>query len=173
MAVPAQQLAGGAAAALAVVGPGGHDPFSGWVATVAGWYATEVGRQPFLVYGLLRTADATSAVPAPQIALTLALYLTVYIALIRAYVGVLEQARVVQWARIARAPMVGGLVLISMATPWISETVRGRRFVLPELIALSAIPLLIGVCISVPAIVAYTIFSDRVFRGKATELRYA
>ena len=31
--------------------------FSGWVATLAGWYVTEIGRQPFLVYGLLRTAD--------------------------------------------------------------------------------------------------------------------
>ncbi len=33
--------------------------------------------------------------------------------------------------------------------------------------------ILIGVCISVPAIAGYTIFSYRVFRGKATELRYA
>ena len=32
--------------------------FSGWVATVAGWYVSEVGRQPFLVYGYLRTAEA-------------------------------------------------------------------------------------------------------------------
>jgi cytochrome d ubiquinol oxidase subunit II len=152
------------------------------------------------------------------------------------------QERAVKWARIAWAPMVGGLVLISMATPWISETVRARWFVLPELIALSAIPLataallwtvwkllgtrlvrgplawlpfvlligvfvlgflglaysiypyvvidrltlwqaasspealaviLVGVCISVPAIVAYTVFSYRVFGGKATALRYA
>jgi cytochrome bd ubiquinol oxidase subunit II len=155
--------------------------------------------------------------------------------------GVLQQ-RAVEWAKIAWAPMVGGLVLISMATPWISETVRMRWFVLPEMIALSAIPLmtgaallgvrallnsrlvrgpvawmpfvllilvfvlgflglaysiypyvvidrltiwkaasspealkviLVGVCISVPAIAAYTVFSYRVFRGKATELRYA
>ena len=152
------------------------------------------------------------------------------------------QQRAVQWARIAWAPMVGGLVLISMATPWISATVRQRWFVLPELIALSAIPLmtavallavrallntrlvrgpvcwlpfvlligvfvlgflglaysiypfvvidrmtiwqaasspgalkfiLVGVCISVPAIAAYTVFSYRVFRGKTRELRYA
>ncbi|HSI58503.1 MAG TPA: cytochrome ubiquinol oxidase subunit I [Ideonella sp.] len=64
--------------------------FSGWVATVAGWYVTEIGRQPFIVYGLLRTADVASQVPAPMIALTLALYLTVYLALILAYVGVLK-----------------------------------------------------------------------------------
>ena len=30
--------------------------FSGWVATLAGWWVTEIGRQPFLVYGMLRTA---------------------------------------------------------------------------------------------------------------------
>ena len=138
--------------------------------------------------------------------------------------------------------MVGGMVLISMATPWVSEIVRERWFALPEVIALMAIPLmtgiallgvrgvlnsqvvrgpvcwlpfvllilvfvlgflglaysiypyvvigqmtiwqaasspqalkviLIGVCISVPAIAGYTVFSYRVFRGKTGELRYA
>jgi cytochrome bd ubiquinol oxidase subunit I len=64
--------------------------FSGWVATVAGWYVTEIGRQPFVVHGLLRTADVVSNVPAPMIALTLALYVTIYLALIVAYVGVLK-----------------------------------------------------------------------------------
>ena len=152
------------------------------------------------------------------------------------------QERAVQWAKIAWAPMVGGLALISMATPWISATVRERWFALPEIIALVAIPLmtgvsllavrrllntrvvrgavcwlpfvllilvfvlgflglaysiypyvvidkltiwqaasspaalkviLFGVCISVPAIMGYTIFSYRVFRGKAGELKYA
>jgi len=152
------------------------------------------------------------------------------------------QQRAVAWAKIAWLPMVIGLVLISMATPWISATVRGRWFVLPELIALSAIPLmtgvallavrallgtrqvlgaicwlpfvlliivfvlsflglaysiypyvvidrltlwqaassaaalkviLVGVCIAVPAIAGYTVFSYRVFRGKTGELRCA
>jgi cytochrome d ubiquinol oxidase subunit II len=152
------------------------------------------------------------------------------------------QERAVHWARVAWAPMVGGMVLISMATPWISQIVRERWFELPEVIALMAIPLmtgilllavrgllnsrvvrgpacwlpfvlliavfvfgflglaysiypfvvigqltiwqaasspqalkviLIGVCISVPAIAGYTVFSYRVFRGKTGELRYA
>jgi cytochrome d ubiquinol oxidase subunit II len=138
--------------------------------------------------------------------------------------------------------MVGGLVLISMATPWVSATVRERWFALPEIIALMAIPLmcavsllavrgllgtrhvrgpvcwlpfvllilvfvlgflglaysiypyvvldqltiwqaasspqalkviLVGTCISVPAIAGYTVFSYRVFRGKTGELKYA
>ena len=152
------------------------------------------------------------------------------------------QERAVAWARTAWAPMVGGMLLISMATPWVSATVRGRWFVLPEFIALMAIPLmagvalvavrgllrsrvvrgplcwlpfvllivvfvlgflglaysiypyvvidqltiwqaasrpvalkviLIGVCISVPAIIGYTVFSYWVFRGKTNELKYA
>jgi cytochrome d ubiquinol oxidase subunit II len=155
--------------------------------------------------------------------------------------GALQQ-RAIGWARIAWAPMVGGMVLISMATPWVSQIVRERWFELPEVIALMAIPLmtgilllavrgllhspvvsgpacwlpfvlmiavfvfgflglaysiypyvvigqmtiwqaasapealkviLIGVCISVPAIAGYTVFSYRVFRGKSGALKYA
>jgi cytochrome d ubiquinol oxidase subunit II len=152
------------------------------------------------------------------------------------------QERAIGWAKITWAPMVGGMVLISMATPWISQIVRERWFELPAVIALMAIPLmtgvalfavrgvlhsaavrgplcwlpfvllivvfvlgflglaysiypyvvigqltiwqaasspaalkfiLVGVCISVPAIAGYTIFSYRVFRGKTEALRYA
>jgi cytochrome d ubiquinol oxidase subunit II len=152
------------------------------------------------------------------------------------------QARAIGWAKIAWPAMIGGLVLISMATPWVSETVRARWFALPALIAVIAIPIttgvtllavrlllgsdairgnlcwlpvvllifvyflsflglsyslfpfvvidrltiweaasspaalkaiLVGVCISLPAIVAYTIFSYRVFRGKIGRLHYA
>jgi len=64
--------------------------FSGWLATVAGWYVTEVGRQPYIVFGLLRVDEVASRVPASMIALTLALYVTVYVALIVAYVGVVK-----------------------------------------------------------------------------------
>ena len=64
--------------------------FSGWVATVAGWYVTEIGRQPYIVHGLIRTADVASNVPAPMIAMSLTLYVAVYGALALAYVGVLK-----------------------------------------------------------------------------------
>jgi cytochrome d ubiquinol oxidase subunit I len=64
--------------------------FAGWVATLAGWYVTEIGRQPFIVQDLLRTADVASNVAAPMIALTLGMYLTMYAALVLAYVGVLS-----------------------------------------------------------------------------------
>jgi cytochrome d ubiquinol oxidase subunit II len=152
------------------------------------------------------------------------------------------QERAIHWAKVAWLPMVAGMVLISMATPWVSDVVRQRWFALPEIIALMAIPLmtgiallavrgllnshavrgsvcwlpfvllivvfvlgflglaysifpyvvigqltiwqaassaaalkviLVGACISVPAIVGYTVFSYRVFRGKTGELRYA
>lgn len=64
--------------------------FSGWVATVAGWYVTEVGRQPFMVFGLVRTADIVTQVEAPMIGATLLLYVALYLALVVAYVGVLK-----------------------------------------------------------------------------------
>jgi cytochrome d ubiquinol oxidase subunit II len=152
------------------------------------------------------------------------------------------QQKAIGWARQAWVPVVGGLLLISMATPWVSSTVRQRWFSLPEIIALAAIPLmcgasllalrallgtrhvrgpvswlpfvlliavfvlgflglaysiypnvvldqltiwqaasspdalqvlLVGTCISVPAIAGYTVFSYRVFRGKTGELKYA
>ena len=152
------------------------------------------------------------------------------------------QEKAIHWARLAWWPVVVGMVLISLATPWISQTVRERWFALPEIIALMVIPavtgvalvvarvvldkaiarkelcwlpfvlliavfvlgfvglaysiypfvvidqltiwqaasspaalkvILVGVCISVPAIAAYTVFSYWVFRGKATKLKYA
>jgi cytochrome bd ubiquinol oxidase subunit I len=63
--------------------------FSGWVATLAGWYVTEIGRQPWLVTGILKTGEAASAVPAPMIGITLVAYLLVYALLLAAYVATL------------------------------------------------------------------------------------
>ncbi|MCW5746169.1 MAG: cytochrome ubiquinol oxidase subunit I, partial [Alphaproteobacteria bacterium] len=53
---------------------------SGFVAVLAGWLTTEVGRQPYVVYGLLRTADAASPIAAPAVATSLAAFGIVYIA---------------------------------------------------------------------------------------------
>ena len=63
--------------------------FSGWVATLAGWIVTEVGRQPFLVYGQLRTADLVGQHPPGMVLATLLSYLAVYVFLLGAYVRVL------------------------------------------------------------------------------------
>jgi cytochrome d ubiquinol oxidase subunit I len=62
--------------------------FSGWVATLAGWYTTEIGRQPWLVQGVMTTEMAVAEVPAPMVMGTLATYLAIYAALLFAYVGV-------------------------------------------------------------------------------------
>ncbi|WP_088348885.1 MULTISPECIES: cytochrome ubiquinol oxidase subunit I [Rhodomicrobium] len=62
--------------------------FAGWIATVAGWYTTEIGRQPWLVSGVLRTADAVAAVPPPMVAGTLAMYLTLYAVLLATFIFV-------------------------------------------------------------------------------------
>jgi cytochrome d ubiquinol oxidase subunit II len=152
------------------------------------------------------------------------------------------QRRAVWWAKGAWSPVVVGMGLISIATPWVSATVRLRWFSMPEFIALLPIPLmtliallatrallnsqrvlgklcwlpfmlvvsvfvlgffglayslypyvvmdkltiwqaasapkslkfiLVGVVIAVPAIAGYTVIAYRVFRGKASELRYA
>jgi cytochrome bd ubiquinol oxidase subunit I len=50
----------------------------GFIAILAGWFVTEQGRQPWLVYGLMRTADGISPVPAASIAGTLALFVLIY-----------------------------------------------------------------------------------------------
>ena len=63
--------------------------FSGWLATLAGWYVTEIGRQPWLVTGVLRTNEAISATPAPVIGISLTAYLLLYVPLLAAYVSVL------------------------------------------------------------------------------------
>jgi cytochrome d ubiquinol oxidase subunit I len=62
---------------------------SGWVATVAGWYVTEIGRQPWLVYGVLRTSDAAAAIPSGMLLGTFLMYVAVYLALLLAYLSVL------------------------------------------------------------------------------------
>lgn len=64
--------------------------FSGWVATLAGWYTTEIGRQPWLVQGVVTTAQAAATnVSAGMIGSSLALYLSVYAILIVAFISVL------------------------------------------------------------------------------------
>ncbi|HMS80323.1 MAG TPA: cytochrome d ubiquinol oxidase subunit II [Burkholderiaceae bacterium] len=51
------------------------------------------------------------------------------------------QARAIGWARRAWPAVVLGMAAISVATPWVSETVRGRWFAMPQLILLLPIPL--------------------------------
>ncbi|MET1256427.1 cytochrome ubiquinol oxidase subunit I [Aliikangiella maris] len=59
--------------------------FSGWVATLAGWYVTEIGRQPFLVSDFLPVAEAVTDIPPENVAFSLAVYCVVYFLLLIAY----------------------------------------------------------------------------------------
>jgi cytochrome d ubiquinol oxidase subunit I len=60
--------------AALVMGP------SGFVAVIAGWVTTEVGRQPWVIYGLLRTADARSPIAAQAVGASLLAFVLVYFA---------------------------------------------------------------------------------------------
>ena len=64
--------------------------FSGWIATLAGWYLTEIGRQPWLVTGVLKSADAVTKLPPAHIGFSLFMYLVVYGLLLAAYIHTLR-----------------------------------------------------------------------------------
>ena len=60
---------------------------SGIIAILAGWYTTEIGRQPWIIHGLMRTADASSGHSFAQMSLTLILFVVVYFALFGVGIG--------------------------------------------------------------------------------------
>jgi cytochrome d ubiquinol oxidase subunit I len=69
---------------VSVIGP--------YVANQAGWVAAEVGRQPWVVYGLLRTRDAVSvAVPAEQVLGSIVLFTFIYLALVVLWLVVMNE----------------------------------------------------------------------------------
>ncbi len=63
--------------------------FAGWIATLAGWLVTEIGRQPWLVTGILKTADAAGAASGAQLGASLTGYVITYTVMLIAYVVVL------------------------------------------------------------------------------------
>jgi cytochrome bd ubiquinol oxidase subunit I len=63
--------------------------FSGWIATLAGWMVTEIGRQPWLVTGLLKTADAAGPISGAQLGASLTGYIITYGVMLIAYMVVL------------------------------------------------------------------------------------
>jgi len=62
--------------------------FSGWVAVLSGWYVTEIGRQPWLVTGVLTTKDAVADIATPLLTISLTIYLALYAILIGSFVSV-------------------------------------------------------------------------------------
>ena len=63
--------------------------FAGWGATLAGWYTTEIGRQPWLVQGVLTVEEAVGDIAGGMVLTTLLAYVAIYLALLAAYIGVL------------------------------------------------------------------------------------
>ena len=63
--------------------------FSGWVAVLAGWYVTEIGRQPWIVYNLIRTDEVVADHGAGMLLGTLMAYLALYLFLLVSYIGAL------------------------------------------------------------------------------------
>ncbi len=63
--------------------------FSGWIAVLAGWIVTEVGRQPWLVHGVLRTRDAVGDISGAQLGASLTGYILVYTTMLVAYLIVI------------------------------------------------------------------------------------
>src|SRR5258707_15844770 len=96
----------------------------GFIAVIAGWTTTEVGRQPWTVYGLLRTADSISpSLAGSDVMLSLLLYVAVYLVIYPA--GLFTMLRVV-W----RGP----------ATLEATETIAGGRHMAPIAALSSAAP---------------------------------
>jgi cytochrome d ubiquinol oxidase subunit I len=60
--------------------------FSGWVATLAGWLVTEIGRQPWLATGILYTADAVGDASGAQLGASLTAYVVTYAVLLGSYI---------------------------------------------------------------------------------------
>jgi cytochrome bd ubiquinol oxidase subunit I len=52
---------------------------SGFVAILAGWYTTEIGRQPYVIYGLMRTEEAATPLSPASVATSLAVFLSIYL----------------------------------------------------------------------------------------------
>jgi len=64
--------------------------FSGWIAVLAGWYVTEIGRQPYIVYGLLDTAEVVAGHASATLMGTLLGYIGLYAFLLVSYIAALR-----------------------------------------------------------------------------------
>jgi cytochrome d ubiquinol oxidase subunit I len=87
--------------AALVMGP------SGFIALLAGWITTEVGRQPYTVYGLLRTAESMSPIDAPAVATSLLAFVIVYVLVFGA--GIFYLLRLMGRAPLLAEPEMEGI----------------------------------------------------------------
>ncbi len=75
----------------------------GFVATIAGWIVTEAGRQPYVVYGLLRTADGASPLVAVNVGVTLIIFIIVYTLLLAGFFWFFAQT-IIRGAELTELP---------------------------------------------------------------------
>jgi cytochrome d ubiquinol oxidase subunit II len=160
---------------------------SGLAAVIAGWVTTEVGRQPFTVYGLLRTAQSRSPIAAPA-AVSAATPFLAYDYWRRwfAMPGVLLTAQVPLLVIIAaavffwslrrqaeRLPFLMALALFLLGFAGLGVSIY--PYLVPRAITIwdaaappqSLLFMLVGAVIIIPAILVYTSWAYWVFRGKA------
>ncbi len=81
--------------------------FSGWIAVLAGWYVTEIGRQPWIVEGLLRVSDVVADHSSATVAGTLFGYVLLYAFLLVSYIAALRQLSLKPAVSLALDPMRG------------------------------------------------------------------
>lgn len=87
-----------------------------YIGIMAGWMLAEVGRQPWIVYGLMRTSDAVSPVPASSVALSLLAFIVVYTAL-----GILDIYLLIKYARKGPKADTNGSVGVNGAAGALSD----------------------------------------------------
>jgi cytochrome d ubiquinol oxidase subunit I len=99
---------------------------SGFVAVLAGWITTEVGRQPYTVYGLLRTSQSVSPIDAAAVGASLVAFIVVYFAVFGA--GILYMLRLMAHAPQPDEPDMGLPTRAAGITPApaLAETGRGK-----------------------------------------------
>jgi cytochrome d ubiquinol oxidase subunit I len=105
-----------------------HGWWLGFVAVIAGWIVTETGRQPWVAYGILRTAEAISPVPGASVATTLALFVLIYGVVFS--MGIYYINRLIAKGpegRAAEPPAIGvpGRPISAASDTW--EQIRSRR----------------------------------------------
>ena len=92
----------------------------GFVATIAGWVVTEAGRQPYVVYGVVRTANAASHIAAVSVGTTFILFIVVYLFLMGGFLWFLIQT------------IISGPETTEIEEP--PRAARGRMRVTPKLL---------------------------------------
>ncbi|QGZ35958.1 cytochrome ubiquinol oxidase subunit I [Stappia indica] len=90
---------------------------TGFIAVLAGWITTEVGRQPYTVYGLLRTSDSISPVDAPAVATSLLVFIVVYFIVFGIGTGYILKAMGMRPGGDAQGPQKGEPTRAAGVTP--------------------------------------------------------